>query len=852
MINKIKNNLNEYKYVYMTFLLSSIVISIIFILQKIAPFGKNSMLDVDFYHQYGPLLNELYDRVKSGSSLLYSFNTGGGIPFFRNFMNYLSSPFNIVLFLFKKENIVMAFSIVIALKAIFASTTMSYFLKKVFKKDSYLICIFGLLYAYSGYFCAYYWNIMWLDGMVFLPLIIYGINKLIDERNPIFYIFSLAIMLFANYFIGYMICIFIVFYFLGYFCYRKEFNIKEFIISALYFGISSLLAAGLVCFMLLPLYSSLSSISATKDSFPSIDVSFKITDFLFNHITGVSRTVFASDKLPLPNVYCGLISIVLIIALFLNKKINKRFKMILVAFLTFFILSFQINAIDFIWHAFHVPNDLPWRYSFIYVFCLITFSYYSFIRLKDLENTKLFISFMITILFVLLAFKLDFANITIEKTIICVILLLVYFLLFFLYRFSNINKSNLKVLFTFFIMFECVYGININWNINHDIKIFMSDKPSYTTLINNIRKDDNDLYRIEKTNYLTLNDGAWYNYNSMSTFSSMAYESVSKTQRKLGISGNNINSYYYRNSSFPLYNTIFNVKYIMGDYISNNDSYYSLVDNVDNYYLNRYNYSSSLAYLVNSDIENINLISEDPFYNYENFVSLTTGNNNIFKSLKVDNVTGGSINNDSFKINSNGSFSYELDKPNTSLNFTISDVLNENVYLYIGGNNISSYSVNETCYYITSDEYYIVDTGVLDTEYLDIKINFKDDSSGNLIFYAYKMDKDVFNLFYDDLKDGFLSVKEYSDTYIYGNINASSNKTVFTTIAYDKGWKVYVDDKLVNTYMVLDSYMAFDIDSGEHEIKFVYYPENMKLGIIISSMSLFIVAIYMIFNKKKQ
>ena len=58
----------------------------------------------------------------------------------------------------------MAFSIIIGLKAVFASVSMSYYLKKTFKKDGLLTCLFGVLYAFSGYFCAYYWNIMWLDG----------------------------------------------------------------------------------------------------------------------------------------------------------------------------------------------------------------------------------------------------------------------------------------------------------------------------------------------------------------------------------------------------------------------------------------------------------------------------------------------------------------------------------------------------------------------------------------------------------------------------------------------------------------------------------------------------------------
>ena len=197
MIDKLKKMIKDYKWIYITFFVSSIVISIIYALSKIAPLGNNSMLDVDFYHQYGPLLNELYDRIQSGKSLLYSFNTGGGIPFYRNFLNYLSSPFNLIMFIFKKDNIVISFSIIIALKVIFASTFMSCYLKKTFKKDNVLLVVFSILYSFSGYFCAYYWNIMWLDGMVFLPLIMLGINKIVDDDSPLFYTIFLILSSFA-------------------------------------------------------------------------------------------------------------------------------------------------------------------------------------------------------------------------------------------------------------------------------------------------------------------------------------------------------------------------------------------------------------------------------------------------------------------------------------------------------------------------------------------------------------------------------------------------------------------------------------------------------------------------------
>ena len=77
MKNKIRKFINENKWILITFLVATITISVIYILNKVAPFGNNSLLTIDFYHQYGPMLNELVDRIRSGETLLYSFNTGG-------------------------------------------------------------------------------------------------------------------------------------------------------------------------------------------------------------------------------------------------------------------------------------------------------------------------------------------------------------------------------------------------------------------------------------------------------------------------------------------------------------------------------------------------------------------------------------------------------------------------------------------------------------------------------------------------------------------------------------------------------------------------------------------------------
>lgn len=851
MIEKIKKNITNNKWIYITFLISTIIISVIYTLSKIAPFGNNSMLDVDFYHQYGPLLNELYDRVKEGSSLLYSFNTGGGLPFYRNFLNYLSSPFNIVLFLFKKENIVMAFSCIIGLKVIFASGMMSIYLKKTFKKDGVLLTIFSVLYAFSGYFCSYYWNIMWLDGMVFLPLIMLGINKLVDDEKPIFYTVFLSIMLIANYFIAYMICIFAVMYFFGYLFYRYGFSLKKTYKKIILFILFSILAAALVSFALIPLYKALSSISATSDSFPELTLQFKFHELLFNHLTGVNRTVFASDELPLPNVYAGLLTFTGVILFFINKKINIRAKLLAFLILLIFVLSFNLNSLDFIWHAFHVPNDLPWRYSFIYVFIFITIGYYGILRIKDLKKSSVFASSFISLIIILLAYKFSFKNIDFDRTIINIIFVLLYLLIFLFTQFKKINKKIIYALIIIFVSAECIYGIDYNWNIDHDIATFMSDKNTYEKLISETTSKDNDLYRMEKTDYLTLNDAAWYNYKGISTFTSMAYESVSKFQRKLGLSGNNINSYYYKYYNTPIYNTMFDIKYLMGSYIEN--PYYSYLKTDGKVDLIKYNYSSSLLYGVDKKIKGYYPEEYNPFKNQSDFVSLTTNTTDIYTDVLVKNVIGGEITPSDFKKNSNGEFNYILDDGQDSITFMLDNKVNQNIYLYINGSNVNGFEVDDKYYSITSDEYYTVDVGTKEIGDVKVKINFKDNNDDGIIkFYAYAIDDDKFKEFYNEINKNILKVTSYSDTLIEGDVTLKSDKVMLSTIAYDIGWKVYVDGKSVDTYKIADSYLAFDIKKGSHKIKLVYYPDGMKLGVITSFISLAIIFIYAIFSDKKQ
>ena len=348
--------------------------------------------------------------------------------------------------------------------------------------------------------------------------------------------------------------------------------------------------------------------------------------------------------------------------------------------------------------------------------------------------------------------------------------------------------------------FECTFEICTNWDISYEIDSYMSDKKAITKIIDGVRDSDNDLYRIEKTDSLTLNDPAWYGYTGVSTFSSMAYENVSITQRMLGMPGNNINSYYYKGVQTPVYNTIFDVKYLIGD--NANDDQYNITK-VGDYYLNEYLYPSSFVYAVNKEIKDLELKGYLPFDNQSNFVLSATGIENVYTPLEVtcteDGVTA-------YDVNRNGEFVYYFDEDRENITVNIKTIPNKPVYLYVKGS-LSGYQVDSSYYSLTSDEYYTVDIGKVESDSIDVRADLIETKNGSLTVYAYTINEAAFKEFYNKIIVGALKVEKYSDTLIEGTIKASKDQIVFSSIAYDKGFTVYVDGKKVKTYKVLDAYM---------------------------------------------
>jgi len=838
--------IKTYNYLIFSFIISLIIICTIYKLQDVAPLGRNSLLKIDFFHQYGPMLAELFDRIKQKETLIYSFNIGLGIPFFRNFFNYLSSPFNIIILLFKRENLIMSYSILIAFKAILSACTMTYYLKQKLKSNKYTLIGLGLLYAFSAYFSAYYWNIMWTDGMIFLPLIVLGIENIINKNNGMLYTISLTLMMYTNYFIAYMICIFSVIYFISYLLIKKE-KIKNIVKHSIKFSICSIIAGLLMAWELIPMFDALLSTNATTGSMPTNQYYyFTIIEFIKNHITGVTPTVLASGITNSPNVSCGILSISLYTLFLLNNKIKIRKKIIYTLLLLLLLCSFYIGPLDYIWHAFHVPNDLPYRYSFIYSFILLVGAGYSLKYIKDIPFIKVLISFISIIIFLTIIKLTNFENITDKMLTINYILIITYFLIYTLYHFYPKYKKTSIILFLTVISLECIISINHNWNILQYIDEFYKSYNDINTSIKIIKENDNELfYRTEKNKILTLNDGAWFDYYGITTFSSMAYNNIATLMNDLGQPGNTINSYYYKQNT-PIYDLMFNIKYTIGD--NKDTKRYEKVLDKNGTETYQFKHTTGLLFAVNNSIKTWKYNYINPLEYQNDFIKNSTNIENVLYRLTLKNkkIIKETDNETIVKFNYINEFdNIYLYTNNSLVNYIIID---KTLYYknYININDVLININNDIEKYETYDEKYIINS-ITDKDNVEIIVSYSTYLNEEIDVYTINNEK--FIKAYNILNNNKVILTNFKENKIEGYINNKNYSTIYTSIPFDLGWKVYVNGKRVKTFSINDSLLGFDVNKGENKIILKYSSNITKIGIAISLSTLIFSIAYLTFKK---
>lgn len=353
------------------------------------PFGSKSLMAVDFGQQYISFFGLLKNAILTGdlSSLSYSFTKSLGGDMIGVLGYYLMSPFNIIYILAPLKYFGAAVFLTIWLRYGAIGLSFAFLLIKRYKgleSRKWLVPLFSTAYALSGMLVSYQMNVIFYDAMIMLPIVIVYLEELLDGKSPYRYAFALGLTVLLQFYMGYMISIFIALYACYYVSPRLliegdlKAKIKNFSIPLLQAVIYSIIGIATASVLLLPVFFNLIESKGQVGGGMTFSFAFQINplDILSKLVVGGFDTTSGWSAGPnLPNIYIGALGFLGFIFYFLSQKVGKAKKWAAGIVTLIFLISFVNEFVSKIWHMGQNPAGFFFRFSWLFSFFMLVLAY---------------------------------------------------------------------------------------------------------------------------------------------------------------------------------------------------------------------------------------------------------------------------------------------------------------------------------------------------------------------------------------------------------------------------------------------------------------------------------------------
>lgn len=755
----------------------------------------------DLGGQYINIFDYLLDVFKGNKNIIYSFSNGLGGSMYGAFFYYLSSPLNIFLVFANSNNIHIFIIILIFIKIGLCGLTMYIYLLKNKNLNNICRLIFSTSYALMTFNIMYYFCTMWLDVIYLAPIILLFLDKILENKKSYLYTIFLFISIVSNYYMSYILCIFIVLYFIfrvltKYDLKKDKKIIKEIIIK---FIIHSLLAGLLASFMILPILDEMSILY--RNNYYKINDNF--SEKIYNIILSFG-IVGSFDQFNISYFFPSFFVLSIIINyIFFTKDKDKKYILIIIII---FILSVLFNFLSSFWHAFTIPMLFQYRFAPFFVLFLIIIASEKLVIIKKISYFKILCSSLIYLLINYIIIYLNESYLNVQQ--ILLININFFYLLFNFIFISILMNSNKKFMLMFLLFIEvflnfkyCYLNINMKEIVNS-----LNNRYSFYENINSL----NDNYRI----------GGKYYINSIETINN-------KSNIEMFISNNNKyikqffnNSGYTNSSSYTannknniILNKLLGVKYWYNEENTN----FKLYKNFNNIDLDIYidNNALSLGYMIDNNNASIN--ESNPFDYINSFTKLIS-NVSVYEMCDVSSKD--------------------------SRIYKITNCTNDNIYIWNDNNEIIIKEIN-------GNEFEdIFDNNIIELKNNrdEIIVELEESNKGKL--YAAQINESEYNDLINYI-DEQLNVTKMKKNVLEGSITVNSNKNILMlTIPYNDNFELYVDAKEVSYEKIFDTFIGVKLDKGYHEIKLVYKVKYLKEGIILSIVGILIFLVYFKYMSK--
>ena len=778
---------------------------------------NGSVLHGDLYNQGLDFL-EYYKNefnILSGD-WIYNWSIGIGDNNFALIIYYLLSPFNIMLKCMKNFDMIDILPIFLTIKIVFMIYFSSLYFEKVVSKRYKWI---GVLIYISNYNIMVYGNyqIMWMDTFIFLPLVLLGIEKVLNKESYWTYIVSLFMFIITDYYLAALIIPHIAIYgIIRYIIINDKRAIIKFIKKMVLVSLVSVLLAGVV---LIPAIDITLSSAKEINVIPEFTMSFSrlLNIFKFNFIGSVTID---------SNSYISIIGMICILAYMLHRKVGRE--KIYFWHIGLLILAIFSDKINYIFNFAYIPVGGNYRYNlFLNIYIAIITCNYLMNRVYVRDRSVKKELFIISIAMALILIFVNGNNVYVKY--INILFIILYLCVLSARKIAKRGAVNLiTIILIFEVAFNCYY-------IYKDINLQTKDvRSEYSYILEYVKDKYGEYSRIELSENDLLNLYTSQNIMGVSSYHSLInsnYENLGKVFTNTNNSSvrNNIKG---RNVIAQLIGTQYYISYYNYCPYMNSE----LIEKVNECYIFKIS-NEELKYFSIEDIENEklsdNLIEKDALLYSNIYIS----EHSVIEDSKEDK---------------------EKSKK------SIDEIVKEK-------------SIDNNEYYVEeSGEYYVV---ITDAErYSEINIQFsindndargvesidtiKNDKESNDVFYLGYLNKDDIIKFKNDLAlngkfviiDGEYiqdSIESMNSIKIEDIIRTNRNFIsefelqeegyVLFPIIYDHNWRIADNDTNIDSYLVDGGFMALKLDKGHHEINMTYVNKSLFIGIGCSSITLIII-----------
>lgn len=813
----------------LAFMVSALMLIILFISMGYAPFGSKTLASMDANIQYLDFFAYLKNVLLGKDSINYSYTNLLGGSSITLVAYYLCSPLNLIVIFFKNTRLPEFFNILVALKISLSATTMSIFLQNRFKNklNKVIVIALSISYAFMQYNMAQSSNVIWLDGVYMLPLMLLGVYWLANGRGNLLLPISTGLVIIFNWYVGAINCLFSGFWFIFELLLANT-GIKGSLKRTILFILSMFEGIILSAFIFIPNFSAMSASSRSQFDWNLLTNTFRASFLSFFQRYTLGGVSDASSI----SFFCGSFVLIGFISFFITNSIAKKARIITFMMSVLMYLIFFWQPLYLVFSLFKEVDSYWCRYSYVGIFFLIFVAGVFYCEYKGEKATQLF--FSVTLIYTGLVLYLNVQQLSWKIYGTCIFAWIIAFTNIWHYK-ANSKNSFLRYILIIIVGSELLLSAYplLSLYSSSNASSFKEYESQQSKQINNLKNYDSSNYRILQTGTRNENsDGTTANYNEGMAFnywSIAGYRSIqSTTQLDL------LNNLGYRTEQdrITIVNTpilgsdsLLGIKYILSDYKVNGLSKIKKlgVHNGKSVYKNKY----ALPMGFVSGSSGTKAVNSNTTFEYQNQVY----SNILDKHVKL-------YTSISYTIKNNGNnmiYNLQLPMDKVAVYGNINWATNMDATLNLNNKRVIGYSK-----WLSPSVFYIPTTR--NEKNATVQLTANSLAVASQEFYALNL-RTLANVS-KEIQRKKVKVNFNKDS-IKSNIYVSkTNQYLYLSIATDNGWQVTNNGKNVKIKSFANSLIAIPLKKGENRIVLKYKVIHQRLGIILTIFGCMLLIVY--------